>query len=101
MQITTGNKTITYSVTEKGAFMRTIEVKTGGFKIIHATTDVNKFIGLMLCDDAEKEREKLMRDLGLLRMINYWEMPTADSKGGSFNVALYKKVLAAKGVCHD
>lgn len=101
MQITTENKTITYSVTPQGAFMRTIEVKTGGFKVIHATKDVNQFLGFMLCDEAEKKREKFMRDLGLMRMINYWEMPTGDSKAGSFNVELYKKVLAAKGVSHE
>jgi hypothetical protein len=101
MQITTGNKTITYSVTPKGHFMRTIEVKTGGFTIIHTTSDVNKFVGLMLCDEVEKEREKLLRELGLLKMISFWEMPTKDSNPGHFNIELYKRVLAAKGVSHD
>lgn len=101
MQITTGNKTITYSVTPQGSFMRTIDIKAGGLRIIHATKDVNTFVGLMLYDEAEKEREKIIRHIGLMRMISFWETPSAESKGGSFNVELCKKVLAAKGVCCD
>lgn len=99
MQVITGNKTITYSVTPRGSFMRSIDVN--GFRIIHATQDVGKFIGLMLCDDFARERARAQREHQLMKMISFWEMPTADSKGGSFDVELYNRVLAAKGVCHE
>ena len=103
MEITTGNKTIIYSITERGSFMRTIDTKVNGVdvKICHATTDVSKFIGLMLCDEAEKQRQKYMRELFLLKAISFWNRHDQDTISGSFNLEHYKKVLAAKGVSHD
>jgi hypothetical protein len=103
MQITTGNKTITYSITPRGNFMRTIETKVQGIDIMvsHSTSDASQFLGLMLCDEAEKQREKHKRELFLLKSISFWERHDENTISGSFNLEHYKKVLAAKGVSHD
>lgn len=99
MQIITGNKTIEYSMTTGGSFMRTISLPDGR-KIIHSAKCTAKMLGLMMYDEAEKQRQEFIRKFNLMKAISFWEMHDEITITGSFNREHYYRVLKAKGVCH-
>lgn len=97
MQIVTGNKTIDYSMTPNGSFMRVITLDNGK-KIIHSAKSTSKMLGLMMYDEAEKERAKYIIRLNILKAGTFWENHNQDTISCSFNIEHYKKVLKAKGL---
>ena len=97
MQIVTGNKTIDYSVTPNGSFMRVITLDNGN-KIIHSGKSTSKMLGLMMYDEAEKMRAEFIRKFNLMKAISFWEMHDETTITGSFNTEHYQKVLKAKGL---
>jgi len=95
MQVITGNKTIDYSLTAGGSFMRVITLNTGQ-KIIHSAKDTEKMLGLMMYDEAEKARAEYMFKLDVLRAGSFWELHDQDTISCHFNIEHYKKYLQAK-----
>ena len=85
--------TTEFSVTPNGNFIAT--VATNDKVLIRTTPEVSKFVTWMMGSSCPLEESEEDRKISLMRMISWWEMPTAKSRG-SFNVELYNRILSIK-----